>query len=290
MMLSKLPLAMGGLALASLLVAAWSPLLAAPPALRPDAPEVYHVRPGDSLWGIAGRFLRDPWRWSEVWEGNPGVADPNLIYPGDRLLLDTRRPGRPRVRQATAEAPGGLRVVKLSPRVRVTELDTAVPAIPVDAIEPFLSRAWVAETRALEDAPEVVGFPRERLLAGTGDRLFARPLREAREAGYAILRPGAALRDPSSQEVLGYPARFVAEARLERTGDPAILRVTKAVMPVRLGDRVRPARAAASALRPFLPQPAPAGLKGHLLAGLDEASRIGQYACVVLDRGARQGL
>ena len=296
MMLSKVLWAIGGLArawcvaLASLLVAAWSPLLAAPPALQPNAPEVYHVRPGDSLWDIAGRFLRDPWRWPEVWQENPGVADPNLIYPGDRLLLDTSRPGRPRVRQATAEAPGGLRVVKLSPRVRVTELDTAVPTIPIDAIEPFLSRSWVADSRALEEAPEVVGFPRERLLAGTGDRLFARQIREVREARYAILRPGAALRDPISQEVLGYPARFVAEARLEQTGEPAILRVTNAVMPVRIGDRVRPARADASALRPFLPQPAPAGLTGHILSVLDDVSRIGQYDRVVLDRGARQGL
>jgi hypothetical protein len=270
----------GIVVLAPLVIAACSPLLAAPAApvaLQPNAPEVYQVRPGDSLWGIAGRFLRDPWRWPEIWEGNPEVADPNLIYPGDRLLLDTSRPGRPRV-------------VKLSPRVPVTKPDAAVPTIPIDAIEPFLSRSWVADSRMLEEAPSVVGFPRERLLVATGDRLFVRPIHETQAARYEILRPGEALRDPVTQDVLGYPARFVAEARLERAGDPAVLLVTNAIMPVRRGDRVRPLRSDAVALRPFLPQPAPAELQGHIIAVLDDFTRIGQYDCVVLDRGARQGV
>ncbi|MBK5931259.1 LysM peptidoglycan-binding domain-containing protein [Halochromatium salexigens] len=280
--------------LVELVMTACSPLLAAPAAsapvaLQPNAPEVYQVRPGDSLWGIAGRFLRDPWRWPEIWEGNPEVADPNLIYPGDRLLLDTSRPSRPRVRHATA-ASDGMRVMKLSPRVRITTLDAAVPTIPIDAIEPFLSRSWVADSRALEEAPSVVGFPRERLLVATGDRLFVRPIHEAPADRYEILRPGEALRDPVTQDVLGYPARFVAEARLGRAGDPAVLLVTNAIMPVRRGDRVRPLRSDTVALRPFLPRPAPAGLKGHLIAVLDDVTRIGQYDHVVLDRGARQGV
>jgi nucleoid-associated protein YgaU len=62
--------------------------------LAPGAPQTYTVRPGDTLWDIAGRFLRDPWRWSEVWRANPGVENPNLIYPGDVLEL-TMIAGRP---------------------------------------------------------------------------------------------------------------------------------------------------------------------------------------------------
>jgi hypothetical protein len=101
--------------------------------LRPDAPETYVVRSGDTLWGIAGRFLHDPWLWPEVWQGNPDVADPNRIYPGDRLVLDLSNAASPKVRYASA----GMRVVKLSLRVRVTALDAA---IPIGAVAPFLSR------------------------------------------------------------------------------------------------------------------------------------------------------
>ncbi|MCF7996936.1 MAG: LysM peptidoglycan-binding domain-containing protein, partial [Chromatiaceae bacterium] len=159
---------------------AWPGLLTAQVALQPNAPDVYTVRAGDTLWGIAGRFLRDPWRWPEVWEGNPEVADPNRIFPGERLVLDTSNAQAPRVRAAAS----GLRVVKLSPRVRVSELDAAIPTIPIGTVAPFLSRPWVTDSRELDDAPYVVGFPRERIIVGTGDQIFVRRIMAASNAGF----------------------------------------------------------------------------------------------------------
>ncbi|MBK1703122.1 LysM peptidoglycan-binding domain-containing protein [Halochromatium glycolicum] len=253
--------------------------------LQPDAPEAYVVRPGDTLWEIAGRFLRAPWRWPEVWRGNPEISDPNRIYPGDRLVLDLSDAGAPRVRYAT----DGMRVVKLSPRVRVTELDAAIPTVPIGTVAPFLSRPWVADSRELDDAPYVVGFPRERLLAGSGDRIFVRQITEPVGRRYEVLRPGEALRDPDTDELLGYEASFVAEARLERPGDPAILLVTNTAMQVEVGDRLHPARDE-NPIRSFAPKPAPPALEGHIISVLDGVSQIGQYDVVVLDRGRRDGV
>lgn len=263
----------------------WPAWVAAEVALQPNVPEVYRVRPGDTLWGIAGRFLRDPWRWPEVWQGNPEVSNPNRIFPGEKLVLETSGAGAPRIRTSKS----GMRVVKLSPRVRVSKLDANIPTIPIGAVAPFLSRPWVTESRELDEAPYVVGFPREHLLAGTGDRIFVRRILSASDAGFEVLRPGAALRDSATNELLGYEATYVAEAELERTGDPATLLVTSSTMQVQMGDRVRPARDE-TAIRSFLPRPAPPGLEGHIISVLDGVSQIGQYDVIVLDRGSRDGV
>lgn len=253
--------------------------------LQPEAPEVYTVRPGDTLWNIAGRFLRDPWLWPEVWQGNPEIANPNLIYPGDRLVLDLSQAGAPRIRRAT----GGMRVVKLSPRVRVTQLDAAIPTIPIGSVAPFLTRPWVADSQALDEAPYVVGFQGERILAATGDRFFVRGLTDSRSETFEVLRPGEALRDPDTDEVLGYEALYVAEIQLQSPGDPATLRVVRTDQQIQIGDRVQPARDDI-AVRSFLPRPAPTGLEGHIISVLDGVSQIGQYDVVVLDRGERDGV
>ncbi|HET19282.1 MAG TPA: LysM peptidoglycan-binding domain-containing protein, partial [Chromatiales bacterium] len=63
-----------------------APRAAAQP-FRADAPQTYMVKPGDTLWDLAQRFLNDPWTWPEIWYDNPQVRNPHLIYPGDQLTI-----------------------------------------------------------------------------------------------------------------------------------------------------------------------------------------------------------
>jgi len=258
--------------------------LAAQVALAPDAPETYVVQPGDTLWSIAGRFLRDPWRWRDVWQANPGVRNPNRIFPGDVLEL-VYEGGNPRIR--TVRGGGGMRTVKLSPRVRVTELDRSIPTIPINAVAPFLSRPVVTEARDIDKAPYVVGFPEGHLLAGIGGTIFVRSILEAETDRYEVLRPGQEYRDPDTNRVLGFEASYVASARLDRTGDPATLVITRSQREVEIGDRVRPARGE-EPIRSFFPVPAPAGLRGKIIAVLNGVTQIGQFDVVVLNRGSKQ--
>ena len=260
--------------------------LAAQVELAPDAPETYVVQSGDTLWSIAGRFLREPWRWPDVWQSNPGVSNPNRIYPGDVLEL-VYEGGSPRIR--SSRGGGGMRTVKLSPRVRVTELDRAIPTIPVNAVAPFLSRPVVTEAREINDAPYVVGFPDNRLLAGAGGTIFVRSILVAESDRYEVLRPGPELRDPDTNRLLGFEATYIGSARIERLGDPATLTMTRTQRQVAIGDRVRPARDD-QPIRSFFPRPAPAGVQGKIISVLNGVSQIGQYDVVVLSRGARQGV
>lgn len=251
--------------------------------LRPDHPERYQVQHGDTLWGIAARYLDAPWRWRDIWKGNPKVANPNLIYPGDMLVLSYHG-GEPRVR-----VEDGMRVVRLEPRVRTQELDAAIPTVPVSTLGPFLSRPVVADEEAIDAAPYVVGFPDNRAVAGVGDRIFVRSIFANHGSRWEILRPGEEFRDYESGERLGFEASYIGSAELVQSGDPATLRVTRVALEIMPGDRLRPA-AEEAAIRAFLPRPVGDSLTGHIISVLNGVSQIGQYDVVVIDRGSENAV
>ena len=101
--------------------------------LTDDYPETYIVKKGDTLWGISGMYLEKPWLWPELWDVNPQIDNPHLIYPGDELYL-VWIDGQPRLRLKRG------RDIKLAPNMRVTPLDLAIPIIPLDEIGAFLKR------------------------------------------------------------------------------------------------------------------------------------------------------
>lgn len=271
-------------------------LLGSPPVLPavdllPGAPESYTVRPADTLWSVASRFLRDPWRWREVWQDQGDPAHPSQLHPGDVLRL-RMVDGQPRIRIERVGAPEvgqreGMPVVRLSPRVRESALKEAIPTIPILSIGPFLTQSTVVQSDQIDDAPYVVGFPDRRLVAGGGDKVYVRRIDSAEPGRFHILRPGEALSSPKTNELLGYLATFVANVALERTGDPATLRVIRAEREVAIGDRVIPAPRDES-LHNFFPRPAPAGVRARIMQVLKGVTQVGQYDVVVIDAGSRE--
>jgi LysM repeat protein len=263
-----------------------SPALAA--RLKSDAPQTYTVQPGDTLWSIAGRFLEDPWNWREVWKANSDLRNPDRIYPGDVLRLSTAG-GKPSIgvdRGDGSVGSGGMRVVKLTPRVRTSSLKEAIPTIPISSIAPFLTQPYVADSDAIRRANYVVGFPDEHNMAGVGDRVYVRRIDSPTVTSFQILRPSKPLQDPRTNETLGFEALFVANVELERTGDPATLKVVRSEREIAIGDRVIPA-AAEEPLANFYPHPGPAGTRGQILSVLDGVTQVGQFDVVVVNLGTK---
>ncbi|RMG28819.1 MAG: LysM peptidoglycan-binding domain-containing protein [Gammaproteobacteria bacterium] len=271
------------LALLLTVLSAW-PAWAGDVVLNPHHPERYVVVPGDTLWDIAKRFLRDPWLWPEIWYVNPQIENPHLIYPGDVLYL-TWVNGKPQLR---LQRGGGHPTVKLSPRVRVEPIRRAIPAIPIDAIRQFLTRPLVVGEHDLDRAGYIVDSPDEHLVTGAGDRVYARGI-DPRHGRYDLFEPGDPYVDPATGEILGYAAEYRGTASVERFGDPATLRLEHTTREIAIGDRLLPQNLEDVSVT-FFPHAPARKVAGQIISVVDGVTQIGQYQVVVINRGVREGL
>jgi hypothetical protein len=194
--------------------------------IRPDAPDRYTVRKGDTLWDISGKFFKEPWRWPEIWRLNKDeIRNPHLIYPGDVVVFD--------------RATGRLTIQRLEPRVREERLaGEAIPSIPPKLIEPFLTRPLVIENGGLDKAPEIVATELGRYNVGQGGKVYANGISTSAEQLWYVYRQGRPIIDPDTDKTLGFEAVNLGVARVIKRGEPSTLIITSGTREITRGDRL----------------------------------------------------
>jgi hypothetical protein len=257
------------------------------PKLRTDHPSRYIVQKGDSLWDISGRFLNEPWLWRGVWQANPQIDNPDLLFPGDEILL-SYKDARPiiRVRRRTRHG-----VTQLSPAVRSENLATqAIPVIPIEAIAQFLARPRVVTEAEIDAAPYILSVGHESLIARPGSKIYVRGVKGNKTTRYSVYRKGNPyINSANGKELLGYEALHVADAVVDSFGDPVTLVLTRTFREVLVGDRLVEVDKGES-LQNYLPHPIGDGINGQIISVVDGLSQIGQFHTVVLNLGVRDGL
>ncbi|MFA7553189.1 MAG: LysM peptidoglycan-binding domain-containing protein [Spongiibacteraceae bacterium] len=252
-------------------------------SLKEGHPQTYVVKKGDTLWDISQLFLKDPWKWPQIWHVNPQVDNPHLIYPGDMLNLVYIN-GQPKLVVKRGKD------IKLSPQVRISDLDLAIPGIPLDAVSPFLTDSRVVESGKLKNAPYVLAGTGGHIVSGAGDELFARGAFDNEQKNFGIFRPGKAYIDPETEELLGYQAYFIANAKLTALeSDIATLALNHTSEEVRRGDRLLPDEERRISSN-FYPSAPTQDTSGYIISVEGGVSQIGSMNVVVINQGAREGM
>jgi hypothetical protein len=255
--------------------------------LNPQHPERYTVVTGDTLWDISAMFLKDPWYWPEIWQVNPQVENPHLIYPGDVLTL-VYIDGQPKIQiERKAEAESGDEQ-RLAPKIRSEDLGDAIATIPLELIGPFLSKGTVLALEQIEGLPYIAAIRGGHLVAAAGNDVYVRGDIKGINAGYSVIKIGDALVDPDDQQIVGYRGIFVGEGVIRQVGDPSTLHLVKTQREAREGDRLL-TQDFQIPLQ-FMPRSPEKPTEGRIIDVLGGVTMIGQYNVVVLNRGARHGL
>jgi hypothetical protein len=274
--------------------------------IQESAPDRYIVVKGDTLWDISGRFLKQPWRWPEIWRLNQEqIKDPHWIYPGDVIVLDrTQQPPRLSVEgheaaaQSSAADSGadanaslgsdGSGREHLAPSVQSSQHSSAISSIPQGDIQAFMGHPLVVDAGTLALAPRVIAFDGRRTLGSAGDLMFATGSLAPGTKIYQVYRPGPPLVDPVSHQTLAYRADYVGNAQLSEAGETSRFTLLKGAMEVNIGDRLLEADPALPVN--FVPRAPDQQLQGHVLAVDSGSNMAARHSVVIVSLGSADGL
>jgi hypothetical protein len=250
--------------------------------LQKNHPDRYTVVKGDTLWGISGKFLKDPWQWPKVWKMNrEQIKNPHLIYPGDVVALDTSS-GSPQLSLLRE-------TVTLEPGVRIEELDKeAIFTISPSVITPFLSQPLLIENGKLDSAPRIISGQDNRVILSPGTRIYINEIKEGEGTHWNIYRPGEQLTDPDTKEVLGTEAIYLGDTDIARFGAPATGDIVRAKEEIFAKDRlvVSPDEFKSS----FVPHAPEAQINGRIMRIYGGVAEGGPNTVVSINRGKSDGL
>jgi len=261
-------------------VSSWAAAQDKPITLKPGYPERYTVQKGDTLWGIAGKFLQDPWRWPEVWQRNQDIQNPHLIFPGDVLVLRVVD-GKPQVSALPQR-----KLSKLVPTVHAKPREDAIPTIPPSAIQAFLDQPLVVDPHGLDDMGYVAVGLEGRLALGKYSLFYGRGIKDESVKSYQIFRPGKQYIDPNTSELLGVQAIHVGDAHVIAPGESAKMEVTRSHLEISPGDRLVPAPKNLG-FPYYEPRPPSREVRGLILDAPRGVAEVGPLSVVVLNLGKR---
>jgi len=255
--------------------------------LKAGYPESYVVKKGDTLWDISATFLSDPWKWPSLWNVNPQIANPHLIYPGDQLTL-VFIDGQPRLQINGVAAQGKARVRK-SPEGRIIAKNNAVPVVDLALIENYLTQHRVVDSLWLAEQPMVLAGESPSRHHVVGDIIYIDaqlPLNQK----YGIYERGREFFNKETAEPLGQEAILAATGQVIDSGKVSKVRLLSNFRETKAGFKLLPLEDDSLMSAYFMPKATQLTTPAAVLAIESMQREAGKLNVVYIDKGTQDGV
>jgi len=224
---------------------------------------MYTIKKGDTLWDISSKFLKDPFLWPKLWERNPYITNPHLIFPGNAIRLSAEEPvkkeePKEEPKKVVEEKPQ--EVAKEVKEVEVQKVEAPPP--PVEKKEEVVIEKrpakveekplWFPEGRDagfMSDVPYPgIGIILEskdgKSYMSFGDTLYlafrtSEPVLIGNK--YTVLRPSREIRHPVTAKTIGKKYNVVGNIQIiDQHGSFFTARVIESFNVIEAGDLIQP--------------------------------------------------
>lgn len=247
--------------------------------LKPDLPQPYVVKKGDTLWDIASYFFKDPHKWMKIWERNLYISNPDLIYPGNEIWFDVKK----------VEKNGGITAVRPQPQIKIKPVERLEAEIDTSMILTALTRQDFIQPEDVEGVGYILDSEDDRINYGASDKLYLKFNQQVSEGDvFDIFRTGDPIIDPKSGEIVGVLVNHLGQIEvLSESGGIYRGLVSETFEELSRGDRLKPAKVVDTRIKPSYP----AGqLSGQVLYIRNNAAEAGQNQVIGIDLGLDEGL
>jgi hypothetical protein len=219
----------------------------------------YTIKKGDTLWDISSKFLKDPFLWPKLWERNPYISNPHLIFPGNPIRLSAEEPvKKEEPKKVVEEKPQ--EVVKEVKEAEVKKAESPPP--PVEKKEEVVveKKPGKVEEKPLY-FPEVrdAGFMSDIPYQGIGIVLEGKEGKNLMSAGdviylvfrtsepilignkYTVLRAGREIKHPVTERTIGRKYIVMGNVQIiDQHGKFFAGKITESFYPIEVGDLIQP--------------------------------------------------
>ncbi|QXE88061.1 LysM peptidoglycan-binding domain-containing protein [Geomonas nitrogeniifigens] len=201
-----------------------------PFAAAQEQPTIYTIVPGDTLWGLSQRFLKDPYYWPNVWANNQAVGNPHFIYPGQKVRIYS---DRIEIEQLPVSA-----LPKQAPPPQELREEPQPATFAVNGSEGFLME------NGMQPSGTVISLHQNREMAGTDDIVYTDIGRvHGANPGdrYQVFKKIGPVSHPVTNVILGQQVIPLGELQLSELEDKASRAiVTKSFQEISAGSFLLP--------------------------------------------------